>query len=73
MVKLGGTKKMSDRIKVMKAISSTLQKTAMKIIITANREKDHIPPITTSEMNPFPYHIDLNPRVEGWNKGIGLF
>ena len=62
-----------ERTKVMKAIGSTLQKTAMKIITLVNRDKDHIPPITTSETNPFPFHIDLNPRVEGWGKSIGMF
>ena len=68
-----GSDMVLERSKVLRAISSTLQRTAMKIITTVNREKDHIPPITTSEMNPFPYRIDLNPRVEGWNKGMGLF
>ncbi len=62
-----------ERTKVMKAIGSTLQKTAMKIITLVNRDKDHIPPITTSETNPFPFHIELNPRVEGWGKSIGMF
>ena len=62
-----------ERTKVMKAIESTLQKTAMKIITLVNRDKDHIPPITTSETNPFPFHIELNPRVEGWGKSIGMF
>ena len=47
----------------MKAIESTVQKTAMKIITLVNQDKDHIPPITTSETNPFPFQIDLNPRV----------
>lgn len=63
----------AERTKVMKAIGSTLQKTAMKIITLVNRDKDHIPPITTSETNPFPFHIELNPRVEGWGKSIGMF
>ena len=62
-----------ERTKVMKAIGSTLQKTAMKIITLVNRDKDHIPPITTSETNPFPFHIDLDARVEGWGKSIGMF
>ena len=48
-----------ERTKVIKAIGSTLQKTAMKIITIVNRDKDHIPPITTSETNPFPYHIEV--------------
>ena len=54
-------------------MGSTLQKTALKIITIVNRDKDHIPPITTSETNPFPFHIELNPRVEGWGKSIGMF
>lgn len=62
-----------ERTKVIKAIGSTLQKTAMKIITLVNRDKDHIPPITTSETNPFPFHIELNPRVEGWGKSVGMF
>lgn len=63
----------TERTKVIKAIGSTLQKTALKIITIVNRDKDHIPPITTSETNPFPYHIDLNPRGEGWGRNIGIF
>ena len=62
-----------ERMKVHKAMGSTLQRTAMKIVTTVNREKDHIPPITTSETNPFPYQIVLNPRLEGWGKSIGMF
>jgi autophagy-related protein 101 len=48
-----------ERTKVIKAVGSTLQKTAMKIITIVNRDKDHIPPITTSETNPFPHHIEV--------------
>lgn len=48
-----------ERTKAIKAIGSTLQKTAMRIIMIVNRDKDHIPPITTSETNPFPYHIEV--------------
>lgn len=50
----------------------TLQKTALKIVAIVNEHKDHIPPITTSETNPFPYQINLNPRIEGWAKSIGI-
>lgn len=64
----------AERTKVMKAIGSSLQKTAMKILTIVNRDKDHIPPITTSETNPFPYTIDINPKVEGtWGRGMGVF
>ena len=63
----------TERAKVIKAMGSTLQRTAMKIVTIVNRDKEHIPPITTSETNPFPYQIVLNPRLEGWGKSIGIF
>lgn len=47
-----------------------LQRTVMKIVTTANRDLDHIPPITTSETNPFPYQIIINPRDDGWRMSI---
>ena len=48
-----------ERTKVTKAIGSTLQKTAMKIITIVNRDKEHIPPLTQSETNLFPFHIEV--------------
>ncbi|KAK3053729.1 hypothetical protein LTR09_005008 [Extremus antarcticus] len=39
-----------------------LQTAAMAIIETANGEKDHIPPITSTDSNPFPYQILVNPK-----------
>lgn len=62
-----------ERTKVLKAMEMTLQKTAMKIVTIVNQYKDHIPPITTSEANPFPYQIVLNPRSENWGTRIGIF
>lgn len=46
-------------------METTLHRTAMKIMAIVNRDKDHVPPIMTSESNPFPYQIILNPRIEG--------
>ena len=57
----------------MNLIGSTLQENAFKVVTIVNREKEHIPPITTSEANPFPYSIDINPKVEGWGRGIGKY
>ncbi|EXJ71880.1 uncharacterized protein A1O5_04381 [Cladophialophora psammophila CBS 110553] len=54
----------ADRIKVRRAMESSLQKTAMKIVAIVNTDKDHIPPITTSEQNPFPYRIFVNPKQQ---------
>ncbi len=66
-------KHVAERAKVVKAMGSTLQKTATKIVAIVNKDKEHIPLIKTSETNPFPYQIELNPRLEGWGKSIGIF
>jgi hypothetical protein len=61
-----------DRIKVRRAMESSLQKTAMKIVAIVNRDRDHIPPITTSDQNPFPYRIAVNPKqTENVERGFG--
>jgi len=60
----------TERTKVTKAVGTTLQKTALKIVRIVNQNKEHIPPITTSEANPFPYQINLNPRID---KPIGMY
>lgn len=62
-----------ERAKVRKAMGNMLQKAALKILSVANRDKDHIPPITTSDSNPFPYRIVVNPRPDGWGNRIGLY
>ncbi|KEF61701.1 uncharacterized protein A1O9_03270 [Exophiala aquamarina CBS 119918] len=62
----------ADRIKVRRAMESSLQKTAMKIVAIVNRDRDHIPPITTSDQNPFPYRIAVNPKqTENVERGFG--
>ncbi|KAL1969002.1 hypothetical protein VTN77DRAFT_836 [Rasamsonia byssochlamydoides] len=63
----------SERAKVRKAMENMLQKAALKILAVVNRDKDHIPPITTSDANPFPYRIVLNPRTDSWGNRIGLY
>jgi autophagy-related protein 101 len=65
--------KLSDRIKVRQAMEKSLQKTAMKIVNIVNRDKDHIPPITVAETNPFPYQILVNPKSENWGARMGIF
>ena len=37
----------------------SLEAAAMEIIQLAGEYKDHIPPITTTEENPFPYEIEI--------------
>ncbi|KAK8199606.1 autophagy-related protein [Phyllosticta capitalensis] len=63
----------TDVIKVRRAMEKSLQKTAFKIVSIVNRDKDHIPPITTTDTNPFPYAILVNPKTEGWGQRMGIF
>lgn len=62
-----------ERAKVRKAMGNMLQKAALKILAVVNRDKDHIPPITTSDSNPFPYRIVVNPRPDSWGNRMGLY
>ena len=54
-------------------MEKSLQKAAFKIITIVNRDKDHIPPITTTDANPFPYQIVVSPKTEGWGQRMGIF
>ncbi|KAL3252824.1 hypothetical protein ABHI18_009866 [Aspergillus niger] len=63
----------SERAKVRKAMENMLQKAVLKILAVVNRDKEHIPPITTSDSNPFPYRVVLNPRSDGWQNRFGLY
>jgi len=66
------TRYLPDRIKVRRAMETSLQKAAMKIVAIVNRDKDHIPPILTSDQNPFPYKISVNPRQQqSLDRGFG--
>ncbi|KAI1106887.1 DUF1649-domain-containing protein [Jackrogersella minutella] len=63
----------SERAKVRKAMEQTLLTTALKIVTCVNSHKDHIPPITTSEANPFPYQINVNQKDAGWAARMGIY
>lgn len=63
----------TERAKVRKAMEQTLLTTAMKIVTCVNSHKDHIPPITTSESNPFPYQINVNQKDASWATRIGIY
>ena len=56
-----------------KQMEKQLQNAAMKIVQIVNRERNHIPPITTNEANPFPYQIHVNPKGDGWSHRMGIF
>ncbi|KAL1862488.1 hypothetical protein Daus18300_008585 [Diaporthe australafricana] len=59
----------NERAKVRRAMETTLLTTVMKIITSVNSFKDHIPPITTTETNPFPYTITVNQKDGGATAG----
>ena len=63
----------AERSKVRRAMETTLLKSVMKVVTIMSRERDHIPPITVSETNPFPYTISVNPKVDGWGTRMGIF
>jgi len=67
----------TDVIKVRRAMTKSLEKAAHKIINIVNRDKDHIPPITTTDANPFPYHVIVNPKAapeqNTWGPRMGIF
>ncbi len=62
-----------ERAKVRKAMEATLLTTVMKIVTSVNLHKDHIPPITTTEANPFPYQINVNQKEAGWVPRMGIY
>lgn len=35
--------------------------------------KDHIPPITATSGNPFPYQIAVNQKDAGWAARMGIY
>ena len=47
-------------------MEAQLQTAAMTIVETVNRERDHIPPITSNDSN-FPFQIMVNPKPEVWS------
>lgn len=54
-------------------MESTLLATVMKVVTYVNTHKDHIPPITTTESNPFPYQININQKESGWATRMGVY
>ena len=54
-------------------MEAMLVKATLKIVAIVSKEKDHIPPITTMEANPFPYQIVVNPKDNGWGGRMGIF
>jgi autophagy-related protein 101 len=63
-----------EKVIVQRAMRTSLHKAAKKVIEIVNRDKDHIPPITTTETNPFPYNIVVGTgRATNANQRMGIF
>ncbi|RPB05740.1 DUF1649-domain-containing protein [Choiromyces venosus 120613-1] len=63
----------AERMKLRTSMETQLQAAVLNIITTASMKKDHIPPITTNEANPFPYSIIVSPKGETWGARMGIF
>ncbi|KAG0239830.1 hypothetical protein BGX31_002429 [Mortierella sp. GBA43] len=55
-----------DRQRSIKLMEKALGSLFMSILMTVNERKDHIPPITTSDGNPFPYQIVVPTAADTW-------
>lgn len=54
----------------MKSVENQFIQNLMKILKIVNDYKEHIPSITTTEGNPFPYQIATQTQTESWNAMI---
>nr|CAG8604133.1 10774_t:CDS:2 [Entrophospora candida] len=55
-----------ERLIVHKEMAEQFYSCLFDIICYVNEKKDHIPPITTSEANPFPYQIFIPSTNDNW-------
>ncbi|CAG8523146.1 8213_t:CDS:2 [Ambispora leptoticha] len=55
-----------DRIKMRKEMNKQLTSCLFSIIRFINEKKDHIPSITDSNRNPFPYQIVIATTYDSW-------
>ncbi|KAF8930874.1 hypothetical protein EDD21DRAFT_376699 [Dissophora ornata] len=55
-----------DKQRSIKNMEKALSSLFLSILRTVNERKDHIPPITTSDGNPFPYQIVMPTASDTW-------
>ncbi|KAF9143971.1 hypothetical protein EC957_002565 [Mortierella hygrophila] len=55
-----------DKQRSIKNMEKALSSLFLSILRTVNERKDHIPPITTSDGNPFPYQIVIPTASDTW-------
>ncbi|KAI8992490.1 hypothetical protein BDB01DRAFT_778635 [Pilobolus umbonatus] len=56
-----------DKLKAIKTAENQLRQCLMNILRLVNEHKEHIPSITITEGNPFPYQIGIQTPTESWN------
>ncbi|CAO3598053.1 unnamed protein product [Absidia cylindrospora] len=59
-----------DRQRVRRACERQLSQCLLAILKLANDHKEHIPSITTTDGNPFPYQIAIPSKSESWSTMI---
>lgn len=52
-----------DKQRSIKNMEKALSSLFLSILRTVNERKDHIPPITTSDGNPFPYQVPIATHI----------
>lgn len=57
-------------MKSSKVVENQFTQCLMKILKLVNDYKEHIPSITTTEGNPFPYQIAVQSQSESWSAMI---
>ncbi|KAJ2955861.1 hypothetical protein NQZ79_g8196 [Umbelopsis isabellina] len=60
----------SERHKIRKTMERQLNQNLLKILNIINDHKEHIPSITTTEGNPFPYQVAIPGYSESWGAMI---
>ncbi|KAL5614786.1 hypothetical protein BROUX41_004875 [Berkeleyomyces rouxiae] len=72
-VSLAHPRNENDHAKLRKAMSRTLLNEVLNITNFVSSNKGHIPPITSSSNNPFPYQITVNPKEASWSGRLRMY
>lgn len=59
-----------DKPKTTRWMENQLSQCLLTILKIVNEHKEHIPSITTTEGNPFPYQIAIQSQTESWGTMI---
>eukprot|EP00164_Ancoracysta_twista_P003773 GFYU01005058.1.p1 GENE.GFYU01005058.1~~GFYU01005058.1.p1 ORF type:complete len:199 (-),score=33.24 GFYU01005058.1:454-1050(-) len=56
-----------ERQVVHQRVEEALRECLMQIVQIVNEKRDHIPPVTTTDVAPFPYEITIPNPADSWN------